>query len=56
MTREEILAAATAIHDRECRSCDRKYRHSCPNFANAILRAGAEMRQAAAPDDTETPR
>jgi hypothetical protein len=41
MTRDELIAAATVIHDRECRPCDRKYRNSCPNFANAILRAGA---------------
>lgn len=39
-TREALIAAATVLHDEECRSCDRKYRMSCPNMANAILRSG----------------
>lgn len=47
-TREELIAAATVLHDEECRSCDRKYRMSCPNMAGAILRAGAAARAATA--------
>lgn len=39
LTREELIAAATVLHDEECRSCDRKYRMSCPNMASAVLRA-----------------
>lgn len=49
LTREELIAAATVLHDEECRSCDRKYRMSCPNMANAILRSGPAARVKAAP-------
>ncbi len=48
LTREELIAAATVLHDEECRSCDRKYRMSCPNMARAILRAGPVARAVAA--------
>jgi hypothetical protein len=37
MDEEQIIAEATEIHDRECNSCDRKYRMSCPKMAIAIL-------------------
>lgn len=48
VTRDELIAAATELHDQECRSCDRKYRMSCPNMANAVTRAGEAMRAGAA--------
>jgi hypothetical protein len=60
LTREELIAAATELHDRECQSCDRKYRMSCPNMASAILRSGQVARtrdgggqEAAAPTGRE---
>lgn len=40
-TREQILAAATEIHDREGCRCDRKYLMSCSRLAAAILRCGS---------------
>jgi len=48
MTREQILALATEIHDNEwdCTSCDRhKYRHSCPRFVTAVLEAGKRLNE-----------
>lgn len=49
--REELIAAATVLHDEECGSCDRKYRMSCPNMANAVLRAGPVARAVKAERD-----
>jgi len=46
MTRDELIAAATELHDQEGCSCDRRYLMSCPNMANAILRAGAAAKAA----------
>jgi hypothetical protein len=40
-TREELIEAATPVHDAEC-SCDRRYRMSCPVMAAAILSLGKE--------------
>lgn len=40
MTDPKILIAATVLHDYVCQ-CDRRYRNSCPTFAQAILTAGA---------------
>lgn len=48
LTREELIAAATVLHDREGCSCDRKYLMSCPNMASAILRSGPVARAVAA--------
>lgn len=44
VTREELIAAATVLHDQEGCSCDRKYLMSCPQMANAILRSGPAAR------------
>lgn len=38
MTREELIAAATKVHDREGCGCEPKYLMSCPRLVNAILR------------------
>ncbi len=46
MTRDELIAAATELHDQEGCSCDRKYLMCCPKLANAILRSGAAARAA----------
>ena len=46
-SREALIAAAAEIHDGRC-GCDRKYRMSCPDMANAILEAGKRLREAAA--------
>ena len=50
VTREELIAAATALHDKEGCSCDRKYLMSCPNMANAILRSGPATVLVASPN------
>jgi hypothetical protein len=44
MTRDELIAAATELHDLEGCSCDRKYLMCCPNLVNAILRSGPAAR------------
>jgi hypothetical protein len=49
-TRDELVAAATEIHDREGCACDRRYLMSCTRLAAAVLRAGAEMRDREAID------
>ena len=42
LTREQRIAAATELHDREGCTCDRRYLMSCPRMAAAILRAPKE--------------
>lgn len=50
-TREDILAAALAEHDRRgCRACSPKYRLSCPNLPGIIL----EQATAPTPDEEAT--
>ncbi len=39
-TREEILAAATAAHDKVPHQCQRKYLMSCRHMAAAVLAQG----------------
>lgn len=36
LTREQIIAAATKIHDDGGCQCDRKYLMSCPRMASAV--------------------
>lgn len=44
MTREELIEVAAGLHDEDGCSCDPRYLMSCPNMANAILRAGQVIR------------
>lgn len=44
-TREELIEVAAGLHDEGGCSCDRRYLMSCPNMANAILRAGRVIRE-----------
>lgn len=44
-TREEVIAVATHLHDESGCGCDPKYLMSCPNMANAVLRAGRVIRE-----------
>lgn len=37
LTREQIIAQATAIHDEQRCGCDRRYLMSCQRLAAAIL-------------------
>ncbi|MFI1197719.1 hypothetical protein ACH4T9_31285 [Micromonospora sp. NPDC020750] len=46
MTRAELIAAATEIHNRDGCGCDPKYLTSCPRMAAAILQAGQQPTQA----------
>lgn len=48
-TREELIEVATGLHDEGGCSCDRRYLMSCPNMANAILRAGRVIRDGSEP-------
>jgi hypothetical protein len=48
MTREELIARSTHIHDDAGCGCDPKYLMSCPRMAAAILEAG----QAETTEDT----
>lgn len=51
MTREQLIAAATELHDREGCSCDRKYLMSCPRMASAVLRSGPAARDSWRPGE-----
>jgi hypothetical protein len=41
----ELITLATEIHNREGCNCDHRYLMSCTRMANAILRAGTEIRR-----------
>lgn len=42
VTRDQLVAAATAAHDEQGCGCDRRYLMSCPKFAAAILSLGKQ--------------
>jgi hypothetical protein len=45
LTREELIAVATHLHDEAGCQCDPKYLMSCPTMASAILQAGRVIRE-----------
>jgi hypothetical protein len=56
VTREELIEAATHLHDETGCQCDPKYLMSCPNMANATLQAGRVIRARRASDAPEPQR
>lgn len=46
MTREELIEAATKVHDDQGCGCDRRYLMSCPRLAAAVLEVARRPRAA----------
>lgn len=49
LTREEVTAVATHLHDESGCGCDPRYLKSCVNMASAVLQAGQAIRARAEP-------
>jgi hypothetical protein len=45
VTREEVIALATHLHDESGCSCDPKYLMSCNKMPNLVLEAGRIIRE-----------
>jgi hypothetical protein len=45
LTRGELIAVATHLHDESGCQCDPRYLMSCPVMANSVLQAGRVIRE-----------